>query len=75
MAIDGVIAAHVGKVPGRESLCRAECQVEASENIESDIARVVARRWPLHRLDRQQPTLENVFLRYVSDAVGKEVAA
>jgi ABC-2 type transport system ATP-binding protein len=75
MAIDGVIATHVGKVPGRESLCRAECQVEASENIESDIARVVARRWPLHRLDRQQPTLENVFLRYVSDAVGKEVAA
>jgi len=75
MSIDGVMAARVGKVPGRDSLCRVECQVEARADIESDIARVVARRWPLHRLDRQQPTLENVFLRYVSDAVGKEVAA
>ena len=75
MAIDGVIATQVGKVPGRESLCRAECQVEARMDIESDIARVIAGRWALHRLDRQQPTLENVFLRYVSEAVNKEVAA
>jgi ABC-2 type transport system ATP-binding protein len=75
MAIDGVITTHVGKVPGRESLCRAECQVEARADIESDIARVISGRWALHRLDRQQPTLENVFLRYVSEAVGKEVAA
>jgi ABC-2 type transport system ATP-binding protein len=75
MAIDGVIATHVGQIPGRETLCRAECQVEAREDIESDIARVVAGRWALHRLDRQQPTLENVFLRYVSDAVDKEGAA
>ncbi len=75
MAIDGVKSAHVRQIPGRESLCQVECQVDAREDIESDIARVVAGRWSLHRLDRQQPTLENVFLRYVSGAPGKEVAA
>jgi ABC-2 type transport system ATP-binding protein len=75
MAIDGVMATQVEQVSGRNSLCRAECQVDAREDIESDIARVVAGRWALHRLDRQLPTLENVFLRYVSDAVGKEVSA
>jgi len=75
MAIDGVMAAHVGQVPGRDSLCRVECQVDAREDIESDIARVVAKRWALHRLERKQPTLENVFIRYVSDAANQEVVA
>ncbi len=75
MAIDGVMAAHVGQVPGRDSLCRVECQVDAREDVESDIARVVAGRWALHRLDRQQPTLENVFIRYISDAADQEVVA
>jgi len=31
----------------------------------------VAGRWDLHRLVRQQPTLENVFLRYVSQAAAE----
>jgi hypothetical protein len=26
----------------------------------------VAARWDLHRLERQEPTLENIFLRYVT---------
>ena len=36
--------------------------------VEARIARVVATRWSLHRLERQQPTLENVFLRYVTQS-------
>jgi len=47
---------------------RAECQVDAQAGVEARIARVVATRWSLHRLERQQPTLENVFLRYVSQS-------
>lgn len=74
-AIDGVIAVQVRQDPGKEALCRVQCQVDTREGIESDIARVVAGRWSLHSLERQHPTLENVFLRYVSDAVGKEVSA
>jgi hypothetical protein len=34
--------------------------------VEAAIARAVAARWDLQRLERQQPTLENVFLRYVA---------
>ena len=75
MAIDGVRSARVRQIPGRESTCEVECQVDALEGIESDIARVVTARWALHRLERQQPSLENVFLRYVSDAADKEAAA
>ena len=43
-----------------------ECATDAREGLEAAIARAVAGRWNLHRLERQQPTLENVFLRYVS---------
>jgi len=46
--------------------------VDAQDGIEARIARAVASRWDLHRLERQQPTLENIFLRYVGDtAQGK----
>ena len=75
MAIDGVNAAHVRQIPGHESTCQVDCQVDVREGIESDIARVVAARWALHRLDRQQPTLENVFIRYVNAAAAEEVAS
>jgi ABC-2 type transport system ATP-binding protein len=62
--VDGVAAVQVRTLPGRESV-RADCQVGNSEGVEARIARAVAARWSLHRLERQQPTLENVFLRYV----------
>jgi ABC-2 type transport system ATP-binding protein len=74
-AIDGVIAVQVRQDAGKDALCRVECQVDTRDGIESDIARAVAGRWSLHRLERQQPTLENVFLHYVSDAANTEVAA
>ena len=67
-AVDGVRQVAVHPLPGRAGCSRFECQVEDREGIEAHIARAVTRRWDLHRLERQQPTLENVFLRYVSEA-------
>lgn len=75
MSIDGVTAVHVRQAADNEALCRVECQVDARDGIESNIARAVTGRWALHRLERQQPTLENVFLRYVSDAAGQGKSA
>ena len=36
--------------------------------------RAVAMRWDLHRLERHQPTLESIFLRYVTTAPERETA-
>jgi hypothetical protein len=41
--------------------------------VEAAIARAVAGRWDLHRLERREPTLENVFLRYVREGDGEAV--
>lgn len=42
------------------------CTVDAErEGVEAGIARAVAARWDLYRLERVEPTLENVFLSYV----------
>jgi hypothetical protein len=48
-----------------------ECQVEAQEGIEATLARAIATRWQLHRLERQQPSLESVFLHYVRPPGGE----
>jgi ABC-2 type transport system ATP-binding protein len=66
LALKGVIAVDAHAVPGQAGLVAVDCQVEAQDGIEAEIARAVTRRWDLHRLERQQPTLENIFLRYVS---------
>ncbi len=68
LAIDGVNAVDIQSVPGRDALCRASCQIDAREGIEANIAKAVATRWSLHSLNRQQPTLENVFLRYINES-------
>ena len=65
LAVSGVIAVSAHDVPGNKGMLNVECQTDVREGIEAAIARVVAGRWDLHRLDRQQPTLENIFLRYV----------
>jgi hypothetical protein len=39
------------------------------------MARAIAGRWQLHRLERQQPTLENIFLHYVSQTPAAEESA
>jgi ABC-2 type transport system ATP-binding protein len=66
LSISGVSAVSARPVPGIEGMLNVECQTDAREGVEAAIARAVAGRWDLHRLERQQPTLENIFLRYVS---------
>jgi ABC-2 type transport system ATP-binding protein len=70
-AIKGVetLAINASPNPGRITV---DCQVEARDGIEAEIARVVSRRWDLHRLERQEPTLENIFLQYVARTPGSE---
>jgi ABC-2 type transport system ATP-binding protein len=66
LAVQGVSDVSVASIG--DGFVRADCRVEAQAGVEARIARVVATRWSLHRLERQQPTLENVFLRYVSQS-------
>ena len=68
LSVNGVTGATVHAVPGIEGMVTVNCETNAREGIEAAIARAVAGRWDLHRLERQQPTLENIFLRYVSQA-------
>lgn len=75
LAVQGVRGVDVRELPGSENMLSVECQVEAREGVEAAIARAVATRWNLHRLERQQPTLENIFIRYVTGApIPKEIA-
>jgi ABC-2 type transport system ATP-binding protein len=74
LAVDGVRGAIVHPMPGNDAVQTVECQVDAQEGVEARIARAVASRWDLHRLERQQPTLENIFLRYVSDTTQGKAA-
>jgi len=75
LSIEGVNAVRVQPMPGRPSMHSVECQVDAGDGIEARIARVVSTRWELHRLERQQPTLENIFLRYVGTGNAERLAA
>lgn len=65
LAVDGVSAVQMHPHAGRPDLHSIQCQVDTREGVEASIARAVAARWSLFRLERQQPTLENIFLRYV----------
>ena len=75
LAIDGVVSVDVRASAEKSDLLSVECHVDAREGIEAAVARTVAARWSLHRLERQQPTLENVFLRYVGAPANREGAA
>ena len=70
-AIDGVLSVIIHAHPSAERVVTVNCQVESREGIEAAIARAVANRWDLYRLERQQPTLENIFLRYIQSAPQK----
>jgi hypothetical protein len=74
LAVDGVRGAIVHPTPGNDAVQTVECQVDAQEGVEARIARAVAGRWDLHRMERQQPTLENIFLRYVGDTTQGKAA-
>jgi len=66
LSVKGVLAVDVHAIPGHPDVLAVDCQVEPQQGLEAAIARAVTRRWDLHRLERQQPTLENIFLRYVN---------
>ena len=71
LALKGVDVVNVRASHGNGRLA-VECHVDARDDVEADIARAVSRKWNLHRLERQQPTLENVFLQYVSRPTERE---
>jgi len=66
LALDGVRAVEASRVAADRSLLSVEVNVDGREGVEARIARAVATRWELHRLERRQPTLENIFLHYVA---------
>jgi ABC-2 type transport system ATP-binding protein len=67
LSVVGVTAVDMHAAPSDDGRLAVECQVDARPGVEAAIARAVADRWELHRLERQQPTLENVFLQYVKE--------
>jgi ABC-2 type transport system ATP-binding protein len=68
-AVTGVrgVDVHAGPADRDRGVLTVDCQVDADDGVEAAIARAVAGRFNLHRLERQQPTLENIFLRYVKE--------
>jgi ABC-2 type transport system ATP-binding protein len=67
LSLDGVAALDIQASPDGGPMLTVDVQVTSSNGVEAAIARAVAARWSLHRLERLQPTLESVFLRYVKD--------
>ena len=70
-ALDGVTGLIIHPHPSAEGVVTINCQVAQRDGVEAAIARAVANRWDLYRLERQQPTLENIFLRYIQSAPQK----
>jgi len=67
LSVEGVSSVDIRGSSGDDSVLTVECGVDARNGVEAAIARAVAGRWDLHRLERQQPTLENIFLQYVKE--------
>jgi len=68
LSVNGVHAVDIQVEAGHAGVLYVACQVGADDRVEAAIARAVASRWDLHQLERRQPTLEHIFLRYVQDA-------
>jgi ABC-2 type transport system ATP-binding protein len=70
LSVPGVLdVAIVRRSASDERALTVECHVNGEDGVEATIARAVASRFALHRLERHEPTLENVFLRYVGESV------
>jgi len=72
LSVKGVIAVDIRPLSDDADVVAADCRVEAESRVEAAIARAITRRWDLHRLERQPPTLENIFLRYVNERADGE---
>lgn len=75
LSVDGVDALDIQPVSGADGLLKVACTVDARDGVEAAIARAVAKRWDLYRLERQEPTLENIFLHYVRGTEQEKAAA
>ena len=49
----------------QNDLINITCNVSTEDAIETEIAKIATGISKLHRIERQQPTLENVFLKYI----------
>ena len=72
-SVNGLHDVRIRSTAGNGVL-NVECRVDAKEGVEAAIARAVAGPFHLYRLERRQPTLENVFLRYVGETATREDA-
>jgi ABC-2 type transport system ATP-binding protein len=63
--VDGITSISIKPLAARPGMLGVECQVTADEHIEARIARAIIQSGELHKLERRQPTLENIFLRYI----------
>ncbi|MDP6515889.1 MAG: ABC transporter ATP-binding protein [Alphaproteobacteria bacterium] len=75
LAVDGVSALEIRPIAEDDRILAIDCRVDDRDGMEAAIARAVASRWELHRLERRHPTLENIFLHYVSESPIAEAAA
>jgi len=75
IGVDGVAAVEVAAGPAGAPAHAVTCRVDTDADPAPGIARAVAGRWDLHRLERRRPALEDVFLHYVGRrGPGKEAA-
>jgi gliding motility-associated transport system ATP-binding protein len=65
-ALQGVTGVQSQPYGSDGRMLSVTCELEPREGLEAAIARVAAGRWDLYRLERARPSLENLFLRYVS---------
>jgi ABC-2 type transport system ATP-binding protein len=75
LSVEGVRTVQVDADADDRQILSVACQVDARQGVEAAMARAIAGRWQLHRLERQQPTLENIFLHYVSQTPAAEESA
>jgi ABC-2 type transport system ATP-binding protein len=75
LSVEGVRDVEIQSAPGDDRRLIVGCRVDSGRDVEAAIARAVAARWDLHRLERQQPTLENIFLQYVQETPVRGAAA
>ncbi len=75
LAVDGVRSVDIRGDAAEPGVLTVDCQVDTRDGVEAAIARAVAGRFDLHRLERRQPTLENIFLRYVQEPPARGEAA
>ena len=66
--VEGITSISIKPLAARPGMLGIECQVNADEHIEARIARAIIQSGELHKLERRQPTLENIFLRYIGHA-------